>query len=297
MRKLPSGLRRALAGQATTVCWLEPHPPRRHRSASPTMTATSASAARPFAPLPASTPATRRRRSGWWPAVLRRGGRLLARLHHRQGPEGRPLLRRQGRALPGQLAGAGPARASRAPGNWGGDGAGHRLPCRAAQSRRNASQAARPRLCAPPRRRPRPLALRRSSLRSALRRRGHGRRRPTTARPVAPAASRVSPTTGSASASSTGRAGDNAGLLERSGGPHPRWRLMRCIGFWVPLANMPKPGDTFRITAGCAKTFSACREKFANSLNFRGFPQMPGSDFAYGYADSRTVHDGRPLIK
>lgn len=90
--------------------------------------------------------------------------------------------------------------------------------------------------------------------------------------------------------------GDNAGLSSEVA-DHAAESGHAMIGFWVPLANMPKPGDTFRITAGCAKTFSACRKKFANSLNFRGFPHMPGSDFAYGYADSRTVHDGRPLIR
>ena len=69
------------------------------------------------------------------------------------------------------------------------------------------------------------------------------------------------------------------------------------IGFWVPPPGAPRPGDRFTIAAGCDKTFAACGEKFANRLNFRGFPHMPGSDFAYGYADGRTVHDGRPLVK
>ena len=49
-------------------------------------------------------------------------------------------------------------------------------------------------------------------------------------------------------------------------------------------------------TAGCDKRRETCRDKFANILNFQGFPFMPGSDFAYGYADGETVHDGRPLI-
>lgn len=56
-------------------------------------------------------------------------------------------------------------------------------------------------------------------------------------------------------------------------------------------------GDTFAIMAGCDKSFAACRTKFANTLNFRGFPHMPGSDFALGYADGDTVHDGRPLYR
>ena len=49
-------------------------------------------------------------------------------------------------------------------------------------------------------------------------------------------------------------------------------------------------GDTLQVTAGCDKRFATCREKFANGLNFQGFPHMPGSDFSYGYADGETVY-------
>lgn len=41
-----------------------------------------------------------------------------------------------------------------------------------------------------------------------------------------------------------------------------------------PLA----PGDAFTVTAGCDKRLSTCRDRFANALNFRGFPHMPGND-------------------
>ena len=34
----------------------------------------------------------------------------------------------------------------------------------------------------------------------------------------------------------------------------------------------------FTIVAGCDKRFETCRTKFANRLNFRGFPHMPGND-------------------
>jgi uncharacterized phage protein (TIGR02218 family) len=34
----------------------------------------------------------------------------------------------------------------------------------------------------------------------------------------------------------------------------------------------------FAIYAGCDKRFDTCRVKFANTLNFRGFPHMPGND-------------------
>lgn len=37
-------------------------------------------------------------------------------------------------------------------------------------------------------------------------------------------------------------------------------------------------GDAFVATAGCDKRFATCANKFANTLNFRGFPYMPGND-------------------
>ena len=34
----------------------------------------------------------------------------------------------------------------------------------------------------------------------------------------------------------------------------------------------------FSITPGCDKRFATCRDRFANYVNFRGFPHMPGND-------------------
>jgi uncharacterized phage protein (TIGR02218 family) len=50
--------------------------------------------------------------------------------------------------------------------------------------------------------------------------------------------------------------------------------------------SMPEPlaaGDAFVVTAGCDKRFSTCRDRFSNSINFRGFPQIPGNDFVMRY--------------
>ena len=44
------------------------------------------------------------------------------------------------------------------------------------------------------------------------------------------------------------------------------------------------PGDTFTVTAGCDKQFATCQAKFANAVNFRGFPHMPGNDFVTAVA-------------
>ena len=68
------------------------------------------------------------------------------------------------------------------------------------------------------------------------------------------------------------------------------------LALWSPLARLPAPGDQLAVSAGCDKAFETCSAKFGNGLNFQGFPYLPGSDFAYGYADADTVHDGRPIV-
>jgi uncharacterized phage protein (TIGR02218 family) len=37
-------------------------------------------------------------------------------------------------------------------------------------------------------------------------------------------------------------------------------------------------GDTFSMVPGCDKTTAACKDKFANFINFGGFPDIPGGD-------------------
>ncbi len=55
------------------------------------------------------------------------------------------------------------------------------------------------------------------------------------------------------------------------------------------------PGDGFVVTAGCDKQFPTCRNKFANGLNFRGFPHMPGEEAVLRYPNSGEANDGAPL--
>lgn len=43
-----------------------------------------------------------------------------------------------------------------------------------------------------------------------------------------------------------------------------------------PVAIMV--GDAMSLTAGCDKSFTTCRAKFRNEVNFRGFPHMPNTD-------------------
>lgn len=69
------------------------------------------------------------------------------------------------------------------------------------------------------------------------------------------------------------------------------------LRLWLPLEARPAAGDGVTLTVGCDKSFSTCREKFANPLNFQGFPHMPGSDFAYSYVSGDSTHDGGVLYE
>jgi uncharacterized phage protein (TIGR02218 family) len=51
------------------------------------------------------------------------------------------------------------------------------------------------------------------------------------------------------------------------------------LEFWRSMADAIAVGDTFSVVAGCDKTFSTCKAKFSNSVNFRGFPYIPGSTY------------------
>ena len=53
---------------------------------------------------------------------------------------------------------------------------------------------------------------------------------------------------------------------------------------WTPLAAAPETGVAARLTAGCDKRFETCRDRFANAVNFRGFPHIPGADYVLRYA-------------
>lgn len=55
------------------------------------------------------------------------------------------------------------------------------------------------------------------------------------------------------------------------------------IELWRSMASGIAPGDAFTITAGCDKTFPTCKAKFANGVNFRGFPHIPGNKYLLAY--------------
>jgi uncharacterized phage protein (TIGR02218 family) len=63
------------------------------------------------------------------------------------------------------------------------------------------------------------------------------------------------------------------------------------LSLWQAMPEPIAAGDAFAVTAGCDKTLTTCRDRFANSENFRGFPHMPGNDFIMSYPSPGTLSD------
>jgi uncharacterized phage protein (TIGR02218 family) len=55
------------------------------------------------------------------------------------------------------------------------------------------------------------------------------------------------------------------------------WTSAGVITLFAPLAEVPAIGDTFTVKQGCGKTRADCMVRGA-ILNFRGYPEVPGSD-------------------
>lgn len=98
------------------------------------------------------------------------------------------------------------------------------------------------------------------------------------------------------------------GLLTWSGGAnsgrsievrrHDRSGGVVTIDLWQPMAHALAAADTFTITAGCDRMFATCKAKFANSVNYRGFPHMPGNDFLTSYPNRDDANkNGGALVK
>ena len=58
------------------------------------------------------------------------------------------------------------------------------------------------------------------------------------------------------------------------------------IELWQPPIGQVAVNDQVVLTAGCDKQLGTCRDRFANAVNFRGFPHMPGNDFVTRFARS-----------
>lgn len=67
------------------------------------------------------------------------------------------------------------------------------------------------------------------------------------------------------------------------------------IVLWRAAARAVAPGDGFTVTAGCDRRLDSCAAKFANVVNFRGCPHMPGNDWIAAYPVEGGVNDGGSL--
>ncbi|MBK5911471.1 hypothetical protein CCR85_08200 [Rhodothalassium salexigens] len=59
------------------------------------------------------------------------------------------------------------------------------------------------------------------------------------------------------------------------------------IELWEPTARAITAGDRLRLWAGCDKRLETCKTRFANVINFRGEPHVPGTDALLRYPDPR----------
>ena len=89
--------------------------------------------------------------------------------------------------------------------------------------------------------------------------------------------------------------GSNAGVsveVKR----HSRTSAGVRLDLWQAMPQAIALADAFTVTAGCDKRFDTCRDRFANSVNFRGFPHMPGNDFVIRYpVAGEPGHEGGSL--
>lgn len=66
----------------------------------------------------------------------------------------------------------------------------------------------------------------------------------------------------------------------------------RTVTLWVDFDLPPQVGDLITLQAGCDKLAVTCRSKFANFLNYRGFPNVPSTDWVASYPVSSQRNDG-----
>lgn len=78
---------------------------------------------------------------------------------------------------------------------------------------------------------------------------------------------------------------------------HSRFGERVWVDLWLTPPFPVQAGDGLAIEAGCDKTLATCRDRFANLLNFRGFPHMPGDDWSTGYPEDGGSHDGGSLYR
>ncbi|WP_299962054.1 DUF2163 domain-containing protein [uncultured Roseobacter sp.] len=69
----------------------------------------------------------------------------------------------------------------------------------------------------------------------------------------------------------------------------------RVIELWEAVRAPLAAGDIVRVIAGCDKRSETCRLKFANLVNFQGFPDVPGEDWMLAVPKSTGTNSGGSL--
>ncbi|WDR02757.1 DUF2163 domain-containing protein [Devosia algicola] len=69
------------------------------------------------------------------------------------------------------------------------------------------------------------------------------------------------------------------------------------LEFAAPVGDWASVGDALTLYAGCDRRFATCGQKFDNSVNFRGFPHIPGSDYVLRYPRQGDALDGRAVVR
>lgn len=69
------------------------------------------------------------------------------------------------------------------------------------------------------------------------------------------------------------------------------------LEMWLPCHGEIAVGDVVRVYVGCNKCFATCRDVFANQVNYRGFPHIPGNDFVLSSPEQHKVKDGSSLME
>lgn len=69
----------------------------------------------------------------------------------------------------------------------------------------------------------------------------------------------------------------------------------RKLTLWTQFPLPLRAGDRIRVVAGCDKRAETCRVKFANLLNFQGFPDIPGEDWLVSVPRADQTNAGGSL--
>lgn len=60
------------------------------------------------------------------------------------------------------------------------------------------------------------------------------------------------------------------------------------ITLWSPMPLPIQPGDEYTMVPGCDKTKNTCKIKYANYINYGGFPDLPGLDSILETPDAKA---------